>query len=193
MKTVFLLAFACCLGSLNAQCAGSFHKQNINKEVILEDGKQFLLGKINIKGLQSAPYNEWYHDSHDGYTVDETLIGLFKEELSNYKIKLFMGTWCGDSKREVPRFIKILEAAEFPMHQIEMVALDRRKEFYKKSPTGEEKGLHIIKVPTMIFLKDDKEVNRIVESPIESLEEDITAILKNNSYTPNYAGMTGTN
>ena len=75
------------------------------------------------------------------------------------------------------------------MEQLEIVALDRRKEFYKKSPTGEEQGLNIVKVPTLIFLKDGKEVNRIIERPIESLEEDIGAIVLQNTYVPNYVHL----
>jgi len=76
-----------------------------------------------------------------------------------------MGTWCGDSKREVPRFIKVLEAANFPVDNLKIVAVDRRKEQYKKSPTGEEWGLSIKRVPTFIFYKNGKESNRIIESP----------------------------
>ena len=104
-----------------------------------------------------------------------------------YDIKLFLGTWCGDSKRESPKLIKILETADFPMEQLEIVALDYRKGLYKTSPTGEEKGLNIIKVPTIIFFKDGKEVNRIVESPLETLEQDIAQIVFKKDYVPNYA------
>ena len=161
--------------------------QEFNKEVTLENGYTFLVGQINLEGLGLAPYNQWFQTGTENYTVDESMVKLFKKELKEYNIQLFLGTWCGDSKRETPRLIKILKAADFPMEQLEIVALDRRKELYKKSPTGEEAGLNIIKVPTIIFKKDGKEVNRIVESPLESLEEDMAQILLNKSYTPNYA------
>jgi len=101
-----------------------------------------------------------------------------------------MGTWCGDSKREIPRFYKILETANYPIEQLTMVAVDHIEPNYKKSPGGEEKGLSIIKVPTFIFYKDGKEVNRIVESPIESLEKDIAAIISGKNYVPNYSQAT---
>ena len=153
------------------------------------DGRKFLVGQLTLDGIKTEPYKLWYDQGHKTYEIDRTLINFFKKELSNHEIKLFLGTWCGDSKRQVPRIIKILEAAEFPMEQLEIVALDRRKEFYKKSPTGEEQGLNIIKVPTLIFLKNDKEVNRIVERPIESLEEDMNAILNLKNYIPNYAHL----
>ena len=72
------------------------------------------------------------------------------------------------------------------MAQLEIVALDYRKEKYKQSPTGEEQGLNIKRVPTIIFLKDGKEVNRIVESPLETLEKDMAQIILKKDYTPNY-------
>lgn len=181
------MTFALTIGSSQAQCAGSFAQQSPNTEITLADGQQFLLGKINIDGLKTVPYHIWYSKSYDNYLVDTSLVNLFAEELKTKKIKLFMGTWCGDSKREVPRFLKILELANYPIENLELIALDRRKGRVKTSPTGEEKGLNIIKVPTFIFFEDGKEVNRIVESPIASLEEDIYTILNKLSYRPNYS------
>ncbi|RDY59243.1 thioredoxin family protein [Flagellimonas nanhaiensis] len=162
------------------------HGQNFNQEIQLENGKQFLLGKINLEGLQSDPYNAWFQSGFESYVVDKGMVSLFEKPLKDHYIKLFLGTWCGDSKREVPRFLKILEAAGFPSENIEIVALDRREGKVKTSPTFEEKGLNILRVPTMLFYKNGKEVNRIVESPIESLEEDILQIVHNRPYTPNY-------
>lgn len=170
-------------------CASFTYAQEFNQEITQENGKTFLLGKINLDGLKSEPYKTWFKASYDSYTVDETLIQLFKTSLKDHYIKLFLGTWCGDSKREVPRFLKILKRADFPMENIEIVALDRRKGKVKTSPTAEERGLNIIRVPTMLFYKNGKEVNRIVESPIESLEEDMAQIVNGQTYTPNYATL----
>jgi len=182
MKTIYL--FACLV-----LCTSISLSQEINQEVLLENGREFLVGKINVNGLKTSPYNTWYTNSYNAYKVDEKTTSLFKSELQNHKILLFMGTWCGDSKREVPKFIKILQEANFPMENLKMVALDRRKGHYKKSPTGEEWGLQIKKVPTFIFLKDGKEVNRIVENPIHSLEKDILTITAGDSYISNYAEL----
>ncbi|MER3320154.1 MAG: thioredoxin family protein [Allomuricauda sp.] len=168
-------------------CIVCVSAQEFNKEITTENGLQFLVGQINLEGLQSQPYSNWFQSRHDDYHPDDTMVTLFKEKLSEYNIKLFLGTWCGDSKRESPKLIKILETADFPMEQLEIIALDYRKGLYKTSPTGEEKGLNIIKVPTIIFFKDGKEVNRIVESPLETLEEDMAQIVFKKDYVPNYA------
>ncbi|MDF0717978.1 thioredoxin family protein [Muricauda sp. 334s03] len=179
MKRVSTLFFLLCIFGASAQ--------NFNKEIITENGLQFLVGQINLEGLRSQPYSNWFQNRYENYHPDETMVALFKEKLADYNIKLFLGTWCGDSKRESPKFIKILETADFPMEQLEIVALDYRKGHYKTSPTGEEKGLNILKVPTIIFFKDGQEVNRIVESPLETLEDDMAQIVFEKDYVPNYA------
>lgn len=160
--------------------------QKINQEIKIDNNPPFLVGQITVDGLSSNSYQSWYTNNYEGYQVDKNEIMSFKNDLSEHKILMFMGTWCDDSKREVPRFTKILKAADFPMENLKIVAVDRRKDQYKKSPTGEEWGLSIKRVPTFIFLKDGKETNRIIESPITTLEADIKAIVTDSEYTPNY-------
>jgi len=160
--------------------------QHINKEIKIENQQPFLVGQIDVAGLSTNTYKSWYTRNHETYKVNTAVLKPLKDKLAEYKILVFMGTWCGDSKREVPRFIKILEAANFPMENLKIVALDHRKGVYKKSPTGEEWGLRIKRVPTFIFYKNGKETNRIIESPKATLEEDIKAIITNVEYIPNY-------
>ena len=61
---------------------------------------------------------------------------------------------------------------------------------YKQSPEHEEAGLNIHRVPTVIFYKNGKEINRIVEHPIETFEADIQNIITNNNYKSNYQIVT---
>ena len=180
MKTIALF-FSLVLMSL------LMHSQDGPQEITTQKGHTFLVGKINVDAFDTSPYTAWYSKNYDDYQVEEKIIAPHKSTLESFKILVFMGTWCGDSKRQVPRFIKILEHLDFSMENLIIVAVDRRNGYYKKSPTGEEWGLNIIKVPTFIFYKNGKEVNRIVESPIETLEKDMVKILSANAYTPNYS------
>ncbi len=162
--------------------------QSLNKE-ITDQGNPFLLGKINKEGLTSTNYNAWFTKEFDNYNPKQEVVKKESNNLKDYTITLFMGTWCGDSKREVPRFYKVLEASSYPMEQLTAVAVSSKPGMYKQSPNHEEKGLNIHRVPTFIFYKDGVEVNRIVESPVVSLEEDIQSILDNN-YESNYKVVT---
>jgi len=176
----------CIVLCILATFSTTIYGQQINQEIKIDGNQPFLVGKIDIDALNSNSYQNWYAANHKNYQVNSEIIMAIKNELSKHKILVFMGTWCGDSKREVPRFIKILETAEFPMDNLKIVAVDRRKDSYKKSPTGEEWGLSIKRVPTFIFYKDGKETNRIIESPITSLETDMKEIVLGSEYTPNY-------
>jgi len=163
--------------------------QTINQTKTDARGREMLLGKIDKAGLTQSTYAPWFNKEHEGYKTDTEFIKSIKSELAKHKITLFMATWCGDSRREVPRFYKILEAADYPMDQLTVVAVDHEKDQYKKSPGGEEKGLNIIKVPTFIFYKNGKAVNRIVESPVESLEKDMKQIISGGEYVPHHSNV----
>ncbi|MEZ4874658.1 MAG: hypothetical protein R2793_04240 [Flavobacteriaceae bacterium] len=170
---------------------GITFSQSFNNQVMI-DSVPHLLGKFNKDALLQEPYASWFQKNFDVYAPNQTVINSLKKELSNYTITLFMGTWCGDSKRETPRFFKILEAADFPLERVTAVALGLKNKSYKKSPGGEEEGLNIHRVPTFILYKKGVEVNRIVEHPMASLEEDLLQIVTGN-YNNYHYGVTRVN
>lgn len=145
-----------------------------------------LLGVITKNDLTTDDYSKWFSPQFNSYPVDKDSASKISEPLKEFEILVFMGTWCGDSKKEVPRFYRLLEEINYPMPKLKIIAVDSDKDQYKKSPNGEEKGLNIHKVPTFIFYKDGKEVNRIIEHPIISFESDINQIINTNTYEPNY-------
>jgi thiol-disulfide isomerase/thioredoxin len=163
--------------------------QPFNQEVNASSENPMLLGKINKEGLSGNSYASWYTKNFEDYKPDSQMIATLKQLLPEYTITAFMGTWCGDSKMEIPRFYKVIEAAEFPIERLTLVAVDRAREAYKQSPGGEEEGLNIHRVPTFIFYKDGKEVNRIVEHPVSTFEDDMLQLLTSD-YTPNYHAVT---
>lgn len=182
MKITFILIALAFVFQINAQ--------TLNQEITKDGESPFLLGKIDKTGLTSDNYNTWFSKNYEDYDFDETTIKALKSILKDYQITLFMGTWCGDSKKEVPRFYKILEACNFPEDQLTVIALSSKPYMYKQSPNHEEAGLNIHRVPTIIIYKDRKEVNRIVEHPVETLEKDILNIITDNNYESNYQIVT---
>lgn len=160
--------------------------QDLHQEVVTEGGQQFLLGPITKDLLNQPPYSDWYEQNYAAYEPESATTTEIKEMIKKHHVLIFLGTWCGDSKREVPRFLKIMDMADLSEDRLKIIAVDRREPNIKKSPTGEHWGLQIKRVPTFIFLKDGKEVNRIVESPRITLESDILEILKGSDYEPNY-------
>ena len=101
-----------------------------------------------------------------------------------------MGTWCGDSKKWVPRFLKLWDAYELDRSKLRFTALYDTDEKYKQDPNGEELGKKIHRVPTFIFKRDGAEFARIVESPRNDLKTDLQQIALGVSSEPNYRGAT---
>jgi len=161
--------------------------QSFNQELKTEGKSPVLLGKVNRYGFSTESF-PWFTKNLDAYIPNSEAIDSLKQHLHKYTITAFMGTWCGDSKREVPKLYKVLEAANFPLDRLTMVAVSRECGTYKQSPGGEEEGMYIHRVPTFIIYKNGREVNRIVESPVESLEEDLVKIIEKD-YTPKYYGV----
>ena len=148
-----------------------------------EDGGEMFLGPITYEGLQKEPFAEWFQLNYNGHPLDTTLVDSLKPLLKKVSIKVFMGTWCSDSQREVPALFKILEATDYKMDYLNMVAVTHDKD----TPDGLEKEYELEYVPTIIFFKDGAEINRIVEYPIQTLESDMLTILKEQPYKHPYA------
>jgi thiol-disulfide isomerase/thioredoxin len=145
-------------------------------------GESMLLGPCQRARLLEQPYGEWFQEEYENYAVDEAGLLPVQDLFGEVQIKLFFGTWCSDSRREVPRLFQILDWAEYNPENLELICVDRKMH----SPGNEEKGLDIHHVPTIIFYRDGRELGRIIESPIESLEADIATILLGLPYKPNY-------
>lgn len=152
-----------------------------------QNNTSHLLGVFDRAELSKEPYNEWFDKNYANYTPNQQIIDeLKKTNLKDITLTVFLGTWCGDSHREVPRFLKMLDALGFPSSSVKLIGLNNADTVYKQSPAREERGLHIYRVPTFIVYKKGVEVNRIVELPVESLERDLLTIVSGKQYTPNY-------
>ena len=156
----------------------------INRQVAdTIDGGMMLLGPINTEGLNQEPYSVWFEENSKAYEPDIALIEQIKPLLKPCYIKVFMGSWCEDSQREVPALLKLLELADFDQSQLEIIAMTHDKD----TPENYEADYEIEFIPTIMFFKDGAELNRIVEYTQETLEKDILKILKQQPYTPAYA------
>jgi hypothetical protein len=150
-------------------------------------GNDMLLGNCSRQALLQAPFVQWFQNNYDSYKVDSATCRFIAPLLKDKKITIFLGTWCGDSKREVPRILKMLDCCNFPAEQLRLIMVGNLGDAYKKSPLHEEEGRNIVRVPTIIIDDAGKETGRIVEYPVVSLEKDLLSILRNEKYIPNYS------
>ena len=135
--------------------------------------EKVLVGPLTVENLFDLP--NWFGSDFLGYTPDQATIDLLPKYLKDVTIICVLGTWCEDSKREVPHMLRILQSfRDFEPARFLMIGTDKNK----VSPGGESARWNITKVPTFIFLKNDEEMGRIEEAPIGTLERDMLGILK---------------
>lgn len=161
----------------------------VNIEIENDKKQKNLLGHCSLNMLQNETYKDWFGKNYDNYKVDSTVALQLKPYLQNKIIEIFLGSWCGDSRREVPTMLKILQTANYDTNNIKLIFVNNVDSVYKQSPQREEKGKFIHHVPTFIVYENNKELNRIVETPMESLEKDLLKIVQYKYYTPKYKAL----
>jgi len=152
-----------------------------------ETGKKHLWGVVTADQFKEEPYADWYQKSQDKYT--STLSKNDGKNLKNIKVKAFLGTWCGDTKNLLPKFVKAWTTMGLREDQIEFIALHNRDEKYKQGPNKETDDYNIHKVPTFVFEKEGKEIGRIVEQTVFDLDTDIKLIAEGKPYKNRYQAI----
>ena len=149
--------------------------QDINKVEYSERvGSMILIGECNRDAFTMEPFQEWYDFEYEEYTPEQSVIEKLKKCINDVlRIKIVLGSWCSDSQREVPRFYRIMDEAGIPDEKVELISVNRDKVV----PGIDISALKIERVPTFIVYDGIKELGRIIETPAETLEEDLLMIL----------------
>lgn len=138
----------------------------------VQHDEQADLGWID-RAVLDKPEHHQFKEVYDTVQVESRFVEMIKQVDNGVSTLVFLGTWCPDSKREVPRFLKTADLAGVPPESIKLYALDRSK----KSADGLTEKYQIERVPTFIFLKEGEEIGRIVERPRTSVEADMLMIM----------------
>lgn len=168
MKNLFSLILCLFIMKANAQ--------TLNKK--MEDPNRHKEVMINVctrEGITTFDeFKASYEPNYASYKVDSTVLKDLEKNLKGKKVTIVLGTWCGDSKYQVPNFLKIADALHMSDKDITFIAVDGSKH----AENGLIDQLKIERVPTFIFTdKKGTEIGRITESPKESLEKDMLKII----------------
>src|SRR5512140_714893 len=125
------------------------------------------------RSVLMKPEHHQFKERFDTVQVEQPIVQMIKSVEDSVSTLVFLGTWCPDSRREVPRFLKVADEAGIPQERIRLYALDRTK----KSDDGLTDKYHIERIPTFVFLKKGEEIGRITEAPEKSIEQDMLFIL----------------
>ena len=188
-QIILLLVFSLAMGCNQPTKKKNNESQTQEKVVIPTsllgkdwEGNEILVGKVSY--AQMVQYTEaWFNKEYDFYRINEERLEKIKPLLKDKRVVLIMGTWCEDSQREVPGMMKILNQAGVNTAEMEIIAIDEDK----RTKEGLENAYNLAYVPALIFFEGEKEINRIVEFPINSLEQDMLDILSGKEYKNAYA------
>jgi hypothetical protein len=112
----------------------------------------------------------WKQAREQAVPSAETAAKLMKVP-AGARVDVYFGTWCGDSRREVPRLWKALEGGTppFAVHYI----AEPRDKARRKYPAG----VKVAQLPTFIVTRAGKEVGRVVETAPDGIETDLLLLL----------------
>jgi hypothetical protein len=147
--------------------------QNLN--TIVTDpvrNREILIDLVDRNGLRTGEMGVNYADFYDGYEPKVEVIEKLKTLIDDIHITIVLATWCGDSKQQVPAFLKVLDQSGFSNDNLLMIGVDSEK----KAQEIDVAVFNISRVPTFIFHRNETEIGRITETPIETLEEDFLKI-----------------
>ncbi len=129
------------------------------EEVTEASGQKYIKGFVSKQKLKTDPAYGWYHRQTEDYTPEAAVVEAFKSAKDSVRILAFSGLWCDDTKYIIPRFYAITDAAGMDSSRIVMLGVDRDK----KTIELMAETFDVTLVPTLIVLKNGKEVGRVVE------------------------------
>ena len=137
-------------------------------------GNKVLKGFISNQELATDTAFTWFAQNQQGYVPDQNALQLLKANRDSINIVAFGGTWCGDTKYILPKFFALADAAGLSQDRITLLGVDHDK----KTIQHLSEAFGITNVPTIIVMKDGKEVGRVVEYGHTGLfDKDLAEIL----------------
>lgn len=117
---------------------------------------------------------------HDHYTPDAAVVEKLRAAKPAH-VTIFFATWCGDSKRAVPRLLKALHEANNSLLQVDLYGIG--PEFL--TPLETVRDQRLTNVPTMIVERGRNEIGRVVETPVTAtVEQDVAMMLAGETLPP---------
>ena len=164
-KNLILLTFLIAASQINAQ---DFKITTDEK-----NGEPLILGYCPASIIIDSLFKDTWTTEYNNYQPDFETLDKLEGKLDNTIIKIVFRSTCSDSREQLPRLFKILNELNHDVNSITLIGVNREKQ----GLSNETEGLEIELVPTIIFYKDAKEIGRIVETPVESMEKDLLKII----------------
>ena len=131
-----------------------------------------LVGPVSESEILSA--DRIFEIYVDRYRPDSSAVEYVKNWKEPVNVIIFFGTWCRDSKKYIPGFMKLMRTAAPENIEVEYIGVDAQKKF----PGKFLKKFNIKYIPSVVVLNGDSELGRIEEKPQKPIELAFVEILK---------------
>lgn len=118
-----------------------------------------LRGIVNKYLIQNDTAYKWYNQSQSYYSPDTATLNAFERAKGKVQFVVFGGTWCEDTQFVLPKFFKIQEKSGIPDDAVTLFGVNRAK----RSLGNITGAFNVTLVPTIIVMKEGKEIGRVVE------------------------------
>lgn len=135
-------------------------------------GQQELTGPVTPEDLL-LKFPEWQAVAAS-YSPAPEAVERLRAVSREVLVEVVLGTWCDDSRSHVSEFLKVLEMADNPLIRATYLGVPEDKAKRAAALQGKD----IVKIPTFVVFVDGVEKGRIVESPAQSVEVDLLAIIE---------------
>jgi thiol-disulfide isomerase/thioredoxin len=122
-------------------------------------GNKVIRGFITKEQLVTDTAFSWFAANQSGYVPEANALQALRSKKDSISIIAFGGTWCGDTKNILPKFYLLADAAGLSPERITLIGVDHSK----KTIQHLSEAFNITNVPTIIVMKNGKEVGRVVE------------------------------
>lgn len=130
-----------------------------------------LIGEVSLVRLLELKPS--YAVASKAYKPEPIAMRTIKGLSEPTEFSVYFGTWCHLCKKMVPDFIRIVEQAANPKIQVRYIGVDENL----TQPEGEIRDHHLTKTPTIVVRQGGREIGRIEEKALKSVEADLVEIL----------------
>lgn len=135
---------------------------------------EIMIGYCTLDGIRDTGFLASYQKEYDQFGPNKLLMNQMYSLLNGITVTIVMGTWCSDSRVQVPRFMRLFDDLEHSFATPTFICVDQNK----KAGDVDIQNLNILKVPTFIVYYQGRELGRIIETPTTTLDQDFLNILK---------------
>jgi thiol-disulfide isomerase/thioredoxin len=150
MKKIFIITL------LLSSFTSAFSQNEVSRDA---NGNKIIRGFITKEQLVSDTAFTWFAANQSGYVPEPNALQALRAKKDSINIIAFGGTWCGDTKNILPKFYLLADAAGLSPDRIILIGVDHSK----KTIQHLSEAFNITNVPTIIVMKNGKEVGRVVE------------------------------